>query len=141
MQSFHDLSRQTPYLNQEMLEAAAFMHNNTPSQATYLDLYTNPSDDGEEWFPFLTHREPVISRWGSEWTGTYNIQTAEDLQLRACVTSQSLSCVEDWLTSINKQPDYLIMATGLDKLSTSLKHSLEWNKVYSNSHYMIWELR
>jgi len=141
LQSFNELSRQYPYLNLEMLEVAAFIKNNTPSKAIYLDLYTNPSDDGEEWFPYLTQREPVISRWGSEWTGSYDIQTVEDLQLRACVKMQSLICVEDWLTSIKKQPGYLIMVTGLEQLSASLRQNPEWKEVYSNTRYIIWEHR
>ncbi len=140
-QSFYELSRQTPLINQGMIEAAHFMKNNTPSQASYLDLYTSPSDDGEEWFPYLTQREPVISRWGSEWLGTYDLQGLESGKLSECIQTQSLICVEGWLISNHKKPGYIIMVSGLEKLSVSLESNPAWKNVYSNSRYVIWERR
>ncbi len=134
LQSFDQLSRQFPQVNQEMLEMASFMRNNTPSQAIYLD--EGKSDAETEWLPYLTQREPILGYWGSEWTGTYNTQVIESGKLGEC--GQSLSCIEDWLVSIGKQPGYIIMDETLYQLSASLEQSPEWKCVFSNQRYIIW---
>ncbi len=138
--SFDQLSRQYPLVNQEMLDAAAFMRNNTPPQARYLDLLNSDTQE-DEWLPYLTRREPVLAGWGSEWTGTYTIQGVEAVELGKCTSSQSLRCLEEWFTTTNKQPGYIIMSTGSGKLAVSLEQSLQWKDVYSNSRYLIVEHR
>ena len=135
MQSFNLLSRQYPRVNQEMLEVASFMKNNTPPQAIYLDFVK--SDAESEWLPYLTQREPISGYWGSEWTGTYDTQVIEAGMLGEC--GQSLTCIEDFLVSIGKQPGYIIMVEDLYQLAVSLKQSSDWKCVFENQRYMVWE--
>jgi len=139
-QSFNLLSQQHPIIDQGMVDAGSYMKNKTPSGATYLPLFIGDSD-AEEWLPYLSQREPVLSVWGSEWSGTFDIQGGETNNLRECIKMESISCLDAWLVSTQYHPEYIVMQTGIDQLTSSFEHNPEWMKVYSNSKYNIWKLK
>jgi uncharacterized membrane protein YqjE len=138
MQSFNKLSIVLPLINQEILDMSSFMKNKTPLTATYLSIITGDAQD-DEWFPYLTQREPVLADWGSEWSGAYVIEGLEEGELKKCVSLQSYPCLEDWFLSTSNHPDYIIMNAKLKQLSTSLRQSSDWKNVFSNWRYTVWE--
>ncbi|HWQ45513.1 MAG TPA: glycosyltransferase family 39 protein, partial [Longilinea sp.] len=138
--SFDTFTQQHPLLDQDMLDAGSYLQNNTSPQETYLSLYTNDSQE-DEWFPYLSHREPVIGIWGSEWLGTMDTQYDELAGLYDCISIQNLSCLNTWLESTDLHPDYILMVSNLEELAVSLGHSSEWENVYSNDRYLIWKPR
>jgi len=138
IQSVNQLDQQYPLVNQDMLNMTRFLKNSTPPLTSYLALSTDTNQQ-EEWLPYLSRREPVLAGWGSEWTGTFRIQEVENGSLDECVSQQSLPCLDAWLLSIDKQPNYIVMDTSLERFSASLGQSAEWIKVYSNSGYIIWK--
>jgi hypothetical protein len=138
IQSFNQLSHQIPFLSQETLDMTNFLKEKTPSNVSYLSIITGDSQ-GDEWFPYLTQREPVLGGWGNEWTGAYRTQDLETGDLGMCITMQNLICVEDWVSSTYKKPDYIILSTKLNLLSVSFGQSSDWKNVFSNWQYTVWE--
>lgn len=138
--SLNQLSNQNPLIDQELVETALFVKNDTPTTANYLALVSDHfSFQSEEWLPYLSQRELVYAIWGSEWTGTYEAMNTDQENLVKCIDIQSSRCLEDWLLSTNYQPDYLIMDADLKVLSVSLAQSGEWIIVFSNQRYTVWE--
>jgi len=135
-QSFGLMKKQYPLINQEMLDVALFLKNHTSPQASYLSLFTG-DDQEDEWIPYLAQRSPVIGYWGSEWIGTSDVQGKAGGELAECMRIQSLTCLDNWFVSSNKQPNYILMVTNLDDLSVKLEKSSEWMNIFSNSRYII----
>jgi len=135
--SYHSLSLEQPLLDQDMMDAAAFLENNTPTDASFLPLF--PQDDqSEEWLPYLSQRGIAYPRWGSEWMGNIDDQAAGEEMLRDCMQRQSLVCLENWFIETDTQTDYLILTNDLETLAGELQQSEDWSNVYSNESYAIW---
>ena len=132
------LANQHPLINQEMIDVGIFMRERTRSDAIYVELFQN--DDDAEWLPYLTQREPVLSQWGSEWLGTYEIQTTQGQALGRCQEQQDLVCMENQFISIGRRPDYIIIDNRIDlqQLSAQLLENSLWDEVFVNSKYQVW---
>jgi len=135
LQSFNRLSRMLPSVNQEMLEMASFIKNNTAPQASFQNLFWDANE--AEWLPYLTQRNPDISPWGGEWIGTYESQFALIAEVSKC--EQDLTCLEEKLTAAGRLPDMLIILTSQKEWSASLARSPKWQNVYANSAFLVWE--
>lgn len=140
IRSYLQLSEVQPLINNQMLDVGLFMRSNTLPQASYLSLFTDGSQ-ADEWLPYISQRDPVLVLWGTEWTGTYVVQSRDNKKLVECIDFQSISCLEDWFVSTGRRPNYLIMSSSLSQLSSSLEKSTLYEAAYVNSSYMVWEHR
>jgi len=135
LQSFNRLSHTIPGVNQEMLEMASFIKNNTPPQASYQNLFWDANE--AECLPYLTERNPDIANWGGEWIGTYKAENVYRDELNKC--EQDLTCLEEKLMATGRLPDMLIILTSQQAWSAVLSKSLKWQNVYANSSFIVWE--
>ncbi len=131
------LTKQKPLVTQEMVDAANFMKENTSTDSKYLYLVTNDSQE-DEWFPYLSQRDAILGYWGSEWNGTLDIINGQLNDLMNCTQAQSLTCMETWFSSTHISPEYVVMPLQLQDLAISFESSSEWEQVYKNPSYLIW---
>lgn len=133
---FRAISGLSPRLHQNTLELADYVRLHTNAHATYLFVGTQ---DEAEWFPYLLQREPVISKWGAEWTGRYEQQQQYLRDVMRCQTLESLGCLSSIIGRPGVQePDLLITRAGDDKLEAQLQESPSWAPEARFGRYLVW---
>ncbi len=130
------LNRFSPRLTRDAFLLADFFHKNTATESTYLALV--PQDEAE-WMPYLFRRSPLVAQWGSEWLGAYDLQTSYMLQLRSCRDRQDFVCIERFFARLERTPDYLVLLNQDKQLNAVVAGEKEWQKIYQNSRYTLWQ--
>ncbi len=137
-QSIKTLDAQKPLITQEMMDASDFLKNDSQTTASYLSIIADDSQ-ADEWLPYFTQREPVLSLWGNEWVGNFHRQNEISSELVECVGSQNLDCLENFISYQTSKPEYIFMVSSLDQLANSFTAQDTWIPAYSNSKYIIYK--
>ena len=133
--SFSEIRRLYPSLHKGAFGVQDFILNNTTPDSRYLFV----TGQGEaEWFPYLLQREPLISKWGSEWLGNYYEQRQLQVGLMNCRLAEDATCIKQ--LGLDIKPTDLLITLKADKgLNADFEKSLpECRRVNSISLYIVW---
>ncbi len=130
------MTQMQPVIDVAIFDLVENIPPNLAPDETYLALITQ---DEAEWMPFLFQREPLVAQWGSEWLGTYDEQTYRMSLFRDCRRDQDWVCVEQAIEKIGQYPDSVITYIKDRKLNEQIASTHEWQQVYENKRYMIWQ--
>ena len=128
-------SSNQPLINDDSLEMAEYIQENTSKEAIYL-LVASPEE--AEWFPYLLQRVPAAASWGGEWIGTYTQNSLWVHEIHYCKEDQSVTCIENVIAELPLKPDLLITHIEDIDLNKELETSLTWKKSYGNSSMILW---
>jgi hypothetical protein len=124
-----------PGLDPSAFQVAEYVQQNTPTGSRYL-FVTGQTE--AEWFPYLLKRDPLVSKWGSEWLGTYNEQRLLQSQVSDCRDLQSVECLRQLHFAILPE-DFLITRKTQRRLSAQLELDLRCSRMASFGRYIIWK--
>lgn len=124
-----------PLLQQNTFEVADYIQENIPQRSRYLFV---AGQSEAEWFPYLLQREPFVSKWGSEWLGTYDEQRNLQSQVSYCKDLQSVECLKQLNLEI-MPADILITRKAEKDLSNELASFSACKKLASIGRYIIWQ--
>lgn len=135
MLSFQEYTGAVPVLNQNAFEAAKYVRENTPETSRYLFV---AGQSEAEWFPYLLQREPFVSKWGSEWLGTYYEQRSLQMAVTECKDNQSLECLRQLRLDFSPE-DVLITKRAERRLASELENFPSCERVAAFGRYLIWQ--
>jgi len=135
-QGFAATSRNLPQISSDTLDIAHQVQAMMPPDKKYLALIRQ---NEAEWMPFLFQREPVVCKWGSEWLGTFPVQTNYTAWFRNCQASQDWACVENTIAAIHVTPQYIISYSKDKRLNKDIQYDGAWEKIYENERYVLWK--
>ncbi len=125
-----------PRLHESTISMGSYFQNQTQPQSKFLFV---GFQEEAEWLPYLLQREPLFSKWGSEWLGDYNQQSAWLERINTCENHEDLACVENLIEGTHHPwPDYLITRKGDEKLTSQLEQSSRWSFIKEIGRYLIW---
>lgn len=131
--------RQAPQaLDADLVEAAAWLKENTPPQSRY--LFFSGSHDKAEWLPWLSARVPAVGHWGAEWNGDYDLQYARWKELSDCADLGATGCLTSFGEESGVAYDY-ILSDSSAKASAGLKVDAKYEKVYENETYSVFKVK
>lgn len=132
---FDQIKMMPPTLHESAFEVARYVKEKTPPEARYLFV---AGQSEAEWFPYLLQREPFVSKWGSEWLGTYDEQRNLQSQVIYCKDLQSVECLKQLNLEI-MPADILITRKAEKDLSNELASFSACKKLASIGRYIIWQ--
>jgi hypothetical protein len=124
-----------PEINEQSLEMASFVRENTDPEATYLFI---GRINEAEWFPYLFDRTPVFAQWGSEWKGEFARQTENLTALRSCELQKSWACMEALQQEQSVSPDLLVIPNKR-WLVRAITDTGAWVPIYKDGVYLVWK--
>ena len=124
-----------PGLDPSAFQVAEYVQKHTPAESRYL-FVTGQTE--AEWFPYLLKRNPLVSKWGSEWLGTYNEQRLLQSQVSECRDLQSLECLRELHFEI-LPGDFLITRRTQRRLSAQLEMDSRCSRMATFGRYIIWK--
>jgi hypothetical protein len=136
MRGLAHISGISPTLHESTFELGQFIQRNSSPQGTYLFV---GNQDEAEWLPYVLRREPVYSKWGSEWLGTYYDESRRLMDVMHCQSLQNLACIEELLVRTGSPPpDILITRKGDDSFTNQLRESGAWELAGEVGRYLVW---
>jgi hypothetical protein len=132
---FEQTQQMPPTLHRSAFEAAKYVQENTPTNARYLFI---AGQSEAEWFPYLLRREPMVSKWGSEWLGTYYEQRMLQARVSGCADQQSVKCLQN--LNLEIQPDDILITRKAEKeLWDDLESYSQCKRLASIGRYLVWQ--
>jgi hypothetical protein len=132
---FQEIKTSNPSLRQNAFDVARYVQENTPLHSRYL-FVTGQSE--AEWFPYILKREPLVSKWGSEWLGTYYEQSSLQAAVALCRDEQSVECLKQ-LEFHFEPSDILITRKSERRLTSELETLAGCGTLATFERYIIWE--
>lgn len=132
---FQEIRNTLPLLNEYTFETAKYVRANMSPSSRYL-FVTGQAE--AEWFPYLLRREPFVSKWGSEWLGTYYEQRALQMAVSNCRDAQSLECLKRLDIKFSSE-DFLITKRSEKRLMNELESSPSCERIAAFGGYIIWQ--
>lgn len=123
-----------PVLHRNAFDVADFVEKNVPENSRYLFIAGQAE---AEWFPYVLKREPFVSKWGSEWLGTYNEQRTLQGRVAYCKDGQTLQCLKDLGLDVHAD-DIIITKKSQKKLADELEASGSCQRMAVLGVYVIW---
>ncbi|MEY2816894.1 MAG: hypothetical protein RL275_357 [Chloroflexota bacterium] len=121
-------------LNRSAYDVANFVEENVPADGRYLFVVGQAE---AEWFPYVIRREPFVSKWGSEWLGTYDDQRLLQNRISYCKETESLQCLVDIKLDV-KSGDIIITKKNQKKLAYELETSVSCKRLAVLGIYTLW---
>ena len=122
------------FLNKNAIDVADFVEANVPEDARYLFV---AGQSEAEWFPYFLRREPFVSKWGSEWLGTYDQQRILQGKVSYCKDGQSYQCLKDLELNV-AAGDILITKKNQKTLAYELETSGACQRLAVIGIYVLW---
>jgi hypothetical protein len=123
-----------PVLHRNTFDVADYVEKNVPESSRYLFVAGQAE---AEWFPYILKRRPFISKWGSEWLGTYNEQRALQGSVAYCKDGQSLQCLKDLDLDVSAG-DIIITKKSQRRLVIELENSVSCRQMEVLGVYVVW---
>jgi 4-amino-4-deoxy-L-arabinose transferase-like glycosyltransferase len=124
-----------PTLRPSAFELSRYVQNNTSPNSRYL-FVTGQAE--AEWFPYLLQREPFVSKWGSEWLGTYYEQRLLQSTISYCRDIQSVDCLRQLNLNVTSI-DILVTKKAQRRLSAQLENLPACKRLAVFESYIIWQ--
>lgn len=126
----------TPSLSLSLEQAAAWLRDDTDSDATY--LFFSASHDTAEWLPYISQRVPVIGHWGAEWLGTLQSRYNDWKRLSECAAADSAGCLEQVLA--DHPADYVLVPAANSLNEIYFAQARRLTPAYKNEAFLIYNL-
>jgi hypothetical protein len=123
-----------PVLYRNAFDVAEYVEENVPENSKYLFVAGQAE---AEWFPYLLKREPFVSKWGSEWLGTYDEQRALQGRVAYCKDGQTLQCLKDLNLDV-AAGDIIVIKKNQKKLADELEASGSCQRMAVLGVYVVW---
>ncbi|MBI2331844.1 MAG: glycosyltransferase family 39 protein [Chloroflexi bacterium] len=123
-----------PVLHRNAFDVADYVEENMPENSRYLFVAGQAE---AEWFPYVLKREPFVSKWGSEWLGTYDEQRTLQGSVAYCKDEQTLQCLKD-LGLDAAAGDILITKKNQRRLANELEASASCRQMAVLGVYVVW---
>lgn len=131
--------KKTPYLDADIVEMAAWLHQNTPADSKYLFISAQ-MDGANEWLPYLAQRTPTIGHWGSEWLGDYYQKHQIMQKMIQCAEKEAWDCIERVSQKYTSKPDYIVfMRQDFETLESKIETSEQWRPVFQDNAVIIYQ--
>lgn len=129
-----DVFGSAPVLYSSAYDVADFVKENVPENSRYLFIAGQAE---AEWLPYILKREPFVSKWGSEWLGTYEEQRILQGRVAFCKDSQSLQCLKELGLNV-RDGDIILTKKSQKRLSLELEESGSCSEIDSFGIYVLW---
>jgi len=123
-----------PVLHRNAFDVAEYVEENVPESSRYLFVAGQAE---AEWFPYILKREPFVSKWGSEWLGTYNEQRVLQGSVAYCKDGQTLQCLKDLDLDVTAG-DIIITKKSQRRLANELENSESCRQMEVLGVYVVW---
>lgn len=123
-----------PILHRNAFDVADYVEENVPESSRYLFVAGQAE---AEWFPYVLKREPFVSKWGSEWLGTYDEQRVLQGSVAYCKDGQTLQCLKDLGLDV-RPDDILITKKNQKRLANELEASGSCQQMAVLGVYVVW---
>ena len=132
---FRGIQRNRPDLREGAVAVGQYIQKNTSPGTRYL-LMAGPNE--AEWFPYLLQRQPMASKWGAEWLGTYDEQSSLVSSINYCHRVQDLGCIRDLHLPL-QSTDVLVTLKGDKELSAELEALPRCSEMAAVGQYVVWK--
>lgn len=123
-----------PVLHRNAFDVADFVEKNVPKNSRYLFIAGQAE---AEWFPYVLKREPFVSKWGSEWLGTYDEQRALQGRVAYCKDRQTVQCLKDLNLDV-AAGDIIVTKKSQKNLADELEASGSCKRMAVLGVYVVW---
>lgn len=130
----NEMLNSIPVLHRNAFDVAGYVERNIPEDSRYLFVAGQAE---AEWFPYVLKREPFVSKWGSEWLGTYDEQRILQGSVAYCKDSQTLQCLEDLKLDVDAG-DFIVTKKNQKNLSNELEASRSCLRLAALGVYIVW---
>ncbi len=133
---FRIIQNTRPQLQDGALQLGEFVQRNTAVQTRFL-VMAPPSE--AEWFPFLLQREPLASKWGAEWLGTYYSASGLVAAINDCRRAEDVACLQALHLSLDGE-DILITHRADKGLTVGLESQPSCQQLATFGQYLVWKV-
>ena len=133
---FQGIQKTRPQLEDGALKLGEYVRTTTPTQARFLILAA-PSE--AEWFPYLLQREPLASKWGAEWLGTYYSASGLVGAINDCRRAQDVECLQKLHLNLGTE-DILITLRQDKPLTIDLESRPGCPRKTAIGQYLVWKV-
>ncbi len=131
---FRSIRNTRPQLQEGALQLATLVQRTTSTGTRFLIL---AAPNEAEWFPFLLQREPLASKWGAEWLGTYYSASGLVAALNDCRRAQDVGCLQALDLPLGSG-DILITHRGDKTLTAGLESQTSCPQLAAEGQYLLW---
>jgi 4-amino-4-deoxy-L-arabinose transferase-like glycosyltransferase len=133
---FQSIQKTRPQLQDGALKLSDYVQSTTSVQSRFLILAA-PAE--AEWFPYLLQREPLASKWGAEWLGTYYSASGLVGALNDCRRGQDVECLQN--LHLDLVSDDILITLKQDKpLTVDLQSHPGCPQVTVIGQYLVWKV-
>ncbi len=133
---FRSIQNTRPQLQDGAVQLGDFVQRRTPAQTRFL-LLAAPSE--AEWFPFLLQRQPLASKWGAEWLGTYYSASGLVAAINDCRRAEDVGCLQALHLTLDSE-DILITHRADKGLTVGLESQPGCPQVAVIGQYIVWKV-
>ncbi len=133
---FRAIRDSRPQLQDGALDLGRYVQSTTSAGTRYVML---AAPNEAEWFPFLLQREPLASKWGAEWLGTYYSASGLVAAINDCRRTEDVVCLQNLNLNLESQ-DILITHKNDKGLSVGLESQPGCPQLAVIGQYVVWKV-